>query len=463
MGYFLDAEHYITTPANIPGNWQQNQVGVGNASGENGLVGDALNDLVWVPSSYEIETTHGQNIWQLEQSERAFANNGFANNSWLRTRASNNLDNARLLQADGTLAGGTPTGGGGGASLRPAIHIDVEAIYNSIRINSSFTNTSSADARMIIGSGNPVVSENTRISRNDDTKSITLNAGAGNSIEEITITIDGESRTIVPTTSFGHPETTQNWTTSNGYQVTIQSWYENSTTRQQVNMIVSNLSNHMNILVGATNIWNIEREFNWPIVLGYVQPSNPSDILVNGSYTNAVSNPTIEQIAPGHRFGGWWTHPTSGEEITSSTQVRNIANPEAIQENRLYARWLENQITITRVYNFDGALIGTPAVSSVTIGDTIVADPSGIPGRYPIGYNFAGWWTADGENGIWGEAVTAQRLITEAMNGTTMNIFARWETDNRVFVTLNLDHPGLLANGPILNSAWLVYGGITKI
>ena len=110
--------------------------------------------------------------------------------------------------------------------------------------------------------------------------------------------------------------------------------------------------------------------------------------------------PTITRT--GYTFLGWFTDPTNGTQITSST----IVNDDDIY----YAHWHEN-ITITLHAN-DG--YGVPNTITVPYNTAIGTLPT--PER--TGYVFGGWYTDD---------VTYQNEVTETsvFNATT-EIYARW-------------------------------------
>lgn len=118
LNYFPGVSRNIVTPANLPGAWQSNQPD--NAFHENNsITGDALNDKIWLPSTYELDID--SNFWSLSLAERFSSQNSFSDEAWLR---SSNGGNANY--------GVTATNGSADAwypelaenhAVRPAIHI----------------------------------------------------------------------------------------------------------------------------------------------------------------------------------------------------------------------------------------------------------------------------------------------------------------------------------------------------
>ncbi|MCL2570590.1 MAG: InlB B-repeat-containing protein [Firmicutes bacterium] len=458
LEYFNNAESYIVTPGNIPGDWQNVQPDGGN-SRLSGLTGDAFNDLLWLPSSHEIElptgAVHGQNIWQLTAEERLIDRlPGMGNQwAWLRSRAIATQANARIqhrdpLAVDGPVDAFSNTPATDIQLVRPAIHIDVAAIYNNVSVFSNFTNDSSINATVSTG-------QRTILTRNSAvTQEIIFNAGNGDTIQTITATLGTETKVIIPGITFDDAISLQNWTTADNDIVTLRTWYADPNARQHVHIEVNNLSTHLFLEIETTNQWYVSRDLNWPTGFGFIPPANPFDVLVSNSYTDALGIPVAAQIPLGHRFGGWWTSLTGGSQVTNTTAFQSVGNYDAPRITQIYAQWLENTATITRNLNFASAPTIATVTENVVFGSAAM-DISGISGWYPIGQNFAGWWTQDGTNNVWGEQVTAQTII--ATHGQNITIHARWETSNTVFVILMLNHPGG-AGGPILTSAWIAQG-----
>ena len=120
----------------------------------------------------------------------------------------------------------------------------------------------------------------------------------------------------------------------------------------------------------------------------------------------------------GYAFGGWWTGAGgTGVQVTAATAVTAAA------DHTLYAKWTENQYTVT--FDAQGGVV-TPGNASVAFGLAYGTLP--VPQR--SGYAFGGWWTgADGT----GAQVTAATKVTVA---TDHALYAKW-TENHYTVTFD--------------------------
>jgi len=91
-------QHFVA-PANIPGAWQNNQPDFGTNPMNQSLESGARNDLLWLPSVYEVGNSGGQNLWRLTNEERAHEQNGFTQWAWLRSSQRANALNARTVRS----------------------------------------------------------------------------------------------------------------------------------------------------------------------------------------------------------------------------------------------------------------------------------------------------------------------------------------------------------------------------
>jgi|GEM_PF-3830113 len=121
---FPNARSSIVMPRDLPGTWQSR-----NHGGRRHAMDNRLDDLIWLPSSFEIG--EDGNLWHIDPVNRAVLagqTNGFNYGSWLRSADMGNNNNARMLRSNGT-----PCDGGrvwNNRSVRPAIHISLGTLVN---------------------------------------------------------------------------------------------------------------------------------------------------------------------------------------------------------------------------------------------------------------------------------------------------------------------------------------------
>lgn len=123
LSSFNSLTDYIVTPRNLPGTWQSNQPNSGVVFG-NSISGVALDNSIWLPSSYELGD--GGNLWNLEQSERAFEPNGFHTTAWLRSRV-DDATNVRNVGSGGMF--GSQASSNLNYAVRPAMHLTMPEPY----------------------------------------------------------------------------------------------------------------------------------------------------------------------------------------------------------------------------------------------------------------------------------------------------------------------------------------------
>lgn len=129
--------------------------------------------------------------------------------------------------------------------------------------------------------------------------------------------------------------------------------------------------------------------------------STSSKVVEEGSAAGTLPTPTRAD----YTFLGWFTDPTDGYEVTSSTLVYS--------SETLYAHWKSNTIISTITFNANGGSVSTTS-KQVNCGDVIGTLP--VPTR--TGYTFLGWYT-DVTNG---SKVTSTTVINE----TALTLYAHW-------------------------------------
>ena len=114
--------------------------------------------------------------------------------------------------------------------------------------------------------------------------------------------------------------------------------------------------------------------------------------------------PTPSRI--GYTFGGWWTDPTDGTEVTATTIV------SATEDHTLVARWTPNTYTVE--FDANGGEVKT--TSKQVTYDATYGD---LPMPTRSGYTSVGWFT-DAEGGT--QVTTSTKVqITE-----TQTLFVHW-------------------------------------
>ncbi|WP_244881584.1 beta strand repeat-containing protein [Dehalogenimonas alkenigignens] len=124
----------------------------------------------------------------------------------------------------------------------------------------------------------------------------------------------------------------------------------------------------------------------------------------------------------GYSFAGWFTDPSAGSQVTTTTTVTITVN------QTLYAHWTPNTYTVT--FNSNGGSTPSPTFKNVTYGSTYGT----LPTVSRTGYTFAGWFTDPSGN----VEITASTSLTIALNHT---LYAHW-TANNYTVTFNATSGG---------------------
>ena len=148
----------------------------------------------------------------------------------------------------------------------------------------------------------------------------------------------------------------------------------------------------------------------------------------------------------GHTFGGWWTAPGGG------TQVTDVTNVALSSAQTLYAKWAPSSVhTVT--FDPQGGATPSPATASVTFNAAY--GPLATTTRPD--HTFEGWWT--GPSGT-GTLVTATTQVTTAANQT---LYAKWATATAGF--RYWDNSGGTANdwGGLANWSTVAAGGTNPV
>ena len=112
-----------------------------------------------------------------------------------------------------------------------------------------------------------------------------------------------------------------------------------------------------------------------------IMEGSPSKTTQNKTYGTALGTlPTASRA--GYTFAGWYTAPTGGSKIATTTTV-----PAA--NTTYYAHWTANSYTVTYNYSENGGSSATKTSASVVKGTSIDLSPTATKS----GYTFIGWNT----------------------------------------------------------------------
>ena len=411
-----DLRSNFIAPVDVPGGWQSAQPDLGSVNNQS-LESGAINDLIWLPSAYEVagSSAGNQDLWRLTREERAHVNNGFGNWSWLRSgHISSSEDRSRMIEAVGTELRNDSDIVTISRAVAPALHL---SFSNYASVIADFSDESSRAATVQTGQESPVSQTRFSIERYDGEQTVVFNASEFNTVQNLTIRSGLNSITLTPTdTPTEHIE-------SFG---TFEIWYTNDGRVVHVN--ISNVSQTFSIRAHTTNNWEITRVYGWPTGFGLSASPPNSTVIAENSFLAATAVPSV--LPNGHRFNGWWTNNGAGSNwgvlVDNNTVVANVGNIETVEHiETLYAMWIANTATVERVHY--GNSIENIGPQVVWLAGAVM-EPI-LSSHLPADENlvFGGWWSQDGTGGEWGQRVTANTFITEAQNGTTIQIFARWQ------------------------------------
>ena len=406
----------FVAPVDLPGNWQIAQPNVGTPVNQ-ALETGARNDLIWLPSAYEVggTTELGLGLWRLTQQERSHVQNGFSQWAWLRNGQAHQPTNARTMGAlGGTMVADASAVTMTNVAVRPALHL---SFSNYVFVNADFSNESSRAATIQVGQESPVSQTRFPIERYTGENTIIFDAGQYNTVQNLTIRYGANTIIITPT------DTQIEYDESFG---TFLVWYSDD--GRVVNLKMSDVNQTFSITAQATNNWEITRVYGWPTGFGLSASPQDSTVIAENSFIDAIEAPITSPN--GHRFYGWWTNNGTsgnwGSLVDANTTVANVGNLETVEQIKtLYARWAQNTATVERIH-YDNSIENLGAQYVWLAG--AVMEPV-LSNHLPTDENlvFGGWWSQDGTGGEWGQRVTANTFITEAQNGTTIQIFARWQ------------------------------------
>ena len=417
-----DLRTNFVAPIDVPGGWQKAQPDLGQVVHqllEAGADNDgAIHDLIWLPSAYEVagSSAGNQDLWRLTREERAHVQNGFGQWAWLRSgHDSGEHDNrARMIEGFGTQLRNDSEAVTTSRGIAPAIHL---SLSNYAFIDADFSSTSSRDTTVQVGQEPPTSQTRFSIEKANGENTIVFDAGQLNIVQNLTIRYGTRTITITPT------DTPIEYEESLG---TFSAWYTNG--GRVVHLHISDVNQSFRVTAQTTNNWEITRIYGWPAGFGISASPPNSTVIAENSFLNVIE--ALAVTPNGHHFYGWWTNNGTsgnwGDLVDINTAVANVGNLETVEHIAiLYARWMPNTAIVERVHYDDSVenlgihvVWFAGAVMEPVLSNHLPADENLV---------FGGWWSQDGTGGEWGMRVTANTFITKAQNGTTTQIFARWQ------------------------------------
>lgn len=173
---------------------------------------------------------------------------------------------------------------------------------------------------------------------------------------------------------------------------------------------------------------------------GTVSPATKE--ITYGSTYGTLATPT----RTGYTFNGWFTAPTGGSQVTSSTPVTTTVS------QTLYAQWTAKQANLLMYRNHSSSDNTTVNASGrkVTYGSPL----GSLDDLTRTGYNFNGWYTARSD----GSKVIAT-TVYETDSTADYAIYARWSLKS---ISITLDPAGGTISGssPVLRDYGASYGSL---
>ena len=117
----------------------------------------------------------------------------------------------------------------------------------------------------------------------------------------------------------------------------------------------------------------------------------------------------------GYDFAGWYTEDGTLDN-SWGTVVTESSTVDLIGDITLYAKWTASTYTVT--FDPNGG-----EVSQTSKDVTYNSAYGDLPEPTKAGYDFAGWYTKDGTDGVWGVRVIGDTTVTTAKDHT---LYAKW-------------------------------------
>jgi uncharacterized repeat protein (TIGR02543 family) len=160
-------------------------------------------------------------------------------------------------------------------------------------------------------------------------------------------------------------------------------------------------------------------------------PAGPMSVTYDAFY-----GPLPTTARAGYSFSGWWTHPSAGVLVNSTTS--RVANENS---HTLYARWTPLPQTVRYHANYPGAAAapyvdgGSPAYTTGSAAAVKTYPATGLAGR--TGYTFVGWATSAVGPAAYPAASLPDSL--PAMPAGGQDLYAQWvaTTDNILVLNAN--------------------------
>ena len=174
---------------------------------------------------------------------------------------------------------------------------------------------------------------------------------------------------------------------------------------------------------------------------GSVSPAT-TNVTYGSTYGN-LPTPTLAD----HSFAGWFTAPSGGEQVTSTTSV-TITDVQT-----LYARWAQESYEVQyKAFDKTGELIGGN-YQMIGMGvSTYLTSFNDLDIRLPDGYSFKNWNTALDGSGVSHEDHENVFNLTNVAN-TIVTLYAQWEP-NPYEVAFQ---PNGADGGETMTNQWFIY------
>ena len=174
---------------------------------------------------------------------------------------------------------------------------------------------------------------------------------------------------------------------------------------------------------------------------GIVSPAT-TNVTYGSSYGN-LPTPTFAD----NSFAGWFTAPSGGEPVTSSTGV------SITDDQTLYARWTRESYEVQyNAFDKNGESIGGNCQNIGMGVSTYLTSFNDLAIRLPDGYSFKNWNTALDGSGVSYEDHANVFNLTNVAN-TTVMLYAQWEP-NPYQVAFQ---PNGADGGETMTNQWFTY------
>ncbi|WP_313130830.1 InlB B-repeat-containing protein [Anaerocolumna sp.] len=219
-----------------------------------------------------------------------------------------------------------------------------------------------------------------------------------------TVSFDGNGGNVYPSTKevlYGSHYGELPTPTKEGYS--FGGWLTEDGKAITLNSVMNRTKNHK--LTAQWNSMRYEITYN-------SNGGNPVNT-IKSAYYGGEYGPHPVPTRIGHNFAGWFTEPSGGNEIISSSIIRKKSN------HALYAHWTPMKPLITFYANGGRIYENGLKVHSMSSIKTYGEHYGELPEPIREGYIFNGWYTSS----YGGEKITEDNMVEV---GSNSNLFAQW-------------------------------------